>query len=549
MGGSGVAGGSGCSQPGDCPGICQTCSNGSCVAVKDADDTDSCAGTCDSTGLCKSKKGQQCSTTQGGCVSGSTCAPDGYCCDKPCTESCMACDIQGLQGTCTAVTSGDPHSNHAACGTDAQCKGTCSGRSDGACAFSSPTCSGPPCSGTSMVQQSVCTSGACVPSQLKDCDGGYVCAPNACKNSCTSDSDCRADYFCGNGTCHLDALSVAVAPNGDHYCVVLADHTVRCWGRNGSGQLGSGAASSGWVSQPITVAGLQNVTALAIGNQFSCALLADATVRCWGANNDQSRGSAGTIALTPTTPSGGISGVVGISAGQGHVCTVDTGGTVKCWGDNSKLQLGYATSGSYYTTPRPVAGLGAAKAVAAGSFHTCALLTNGTPYCWGWGAEGELGSNSAGDTPQPVDTVGSGASGISCGASHSCLLKDGHVTCWGWNGSGEIGIGSSSGAGVPPTLVPGLSNVSAISARDSATCAFLAGGGVSCWGVVMSSVFDTPDQASMSPQAVSLPSASSVSAGYRSCAVLANGSVVCWGWDTIASPPLRTATPTLIPGW
>ena len=130
-----------CCSPSDCPGTCRTCSaNGSCVSVINADDTDSCMGTCDAAATCRSKRGQTCQTGNG-CVSGTTCAPDGYCCDKACTNSCQACDIPGFLGICTPVASGAPHGNRAACaGAGTTCGGTCANKSDGACTYPTLTC-------------------------------------------------------------------------------------------------------------------------------------------------------------------------------------------------------------------------------------------------------------------------------------------------------------------------------------------------------------------------------------------------------------------------
>ena len=71
------ADGGGCTTASDCPGSCKTCLNRACVAVTSADDPDSCAGTCDSNGTCRTKQGQTCQTTSGGCVSGTMCSADG----------------------------------------------------------------------------------------------------------------------------------------------------------------------------------------------------------------------------------------------------------------------------------------------------------------------------------------------------------------------------------------------------------------------------------------------------------------------------------------
>ncbi len=190
-----------CCSASDCPGVCKTCSSaGACVAVTGTDDTDSCAGTCDATGACKSKRGQTCQTGSG-CIAGTTCAPDGYCCNTACNNSCEACDIGGFQGTCTPVAMGSPHGNRTPCtGSDPTCGGSCTGRTDGMCTYPAKTCGGgPQCSGLNLVGQATCANGSCVTPAAQSCGTGMVCSGKACV-ACTSGGTCQPANPCKNGT-------------------------------------------------------------------------------------------------------------------------------------------------------------------------------------------------------------------------------------------------------------------------------------------------------------------------------------------------------------
>jgi hypothetical protein len=199
---------SGCCTNSDCTGTCQTCDTGThtCVAAKSMDDpTGRCVGTCDATGACKSKQGQTCNTTAGGCVSGTTCSPDGYCCDMACTGSCVACDLAGMQGKCTPIAKGAaPHGNRAACTSDgSSCGGSCDGA--GACSYPTGSCGSASCSGTSSYSYTpapTCNgAGKCVTMSSMSC-GAYTCNGNSsCYTTCTSQSQCVAGDVCSGNMC------------------------------------------------------------------------------------------------------------------------------------------------------------------------------------------------------------------------------------------------------------------------------------------------------------------------------------------------------------
>ena len=93
----------------------------------------------------------------------------------------------------------------------------------------------------------------------------------------------------------LPAVSVGAASTGyvqdvdaggAHTCVLTSAGGVKCWGYNGSGQIG--ADTSGLDAYvPIDVTGLTSgVAAVVTGRNHSCALLDTGGVQCWGANSE-----------------------------------------------------------------------------------------------------------------------------------------------------------------------------------------------------------------------------------------------------------------------
>jgi alpha-tubulin suppressor-like RCC1 family protein len=82
---------------------------------------------------------------------------------------------------------------------------------------------------------------------------------------------------------------------------------------------------------------------------------------------------------------------------------MDTGG-VRCWGDNYYGQLGDGTTNNRLTPPTSDV-LTDVVAIAAGTVHTCTLMSSGGVRCWGFNEDSELGEVTMLRTT-PVHAVG-----------------------------------------------------------------------------------------------------------------------------------------------
>jgi alpha-tubulin suppressor-like RCC1 family protein len=86
-----------------------------------------------------------------------------------------------------------------------------------------------------------------------------------------------------------------------------------------------------------------------------------------------------------------------------QTCAMKTTGTLWCWGVNFNGQLGDGTTIDKNSPVQETTSATDWTAVDAGAFHTCAIKTDGTLYCWGSNFNGQVGDGTAWkENPEPV---------------------------------------------------------------------------------------------------------------------------------------------------
>lgn len=270
-------------------------------------------------------------------------------------------------------------------------------------------------------------------------------------------------------------------------CALMTTGRVQCWGPGFNGQLGKG--DTGASLTPVQVSGLtQGVKQLVGGAGHTCALTEDGKVLCWGSNDDGQLGIGDEPnAMTPTSPIGLETGVSAIYTSDGGTCALLEDGTTKCWGSNYNGQLGDGTKERRNEPTQVIVLEDVAVDLALGGSHTCALLEDGTARCWGANWFGQLGDGTDQDVlTQTVAVQGLPAPivDLEAASNRTCaILDDGSLWCWGDNSRGDLGAGTAAISSTVPLPVLGLgADVTAAYLGPMHSCAVLATGEVRCWG-------------------------------------------------------------------
>ena len=229
------------------------------------------------------------------------------------------------------------------------------------------------------------------------------------------------------------------------------------------------------------------------GRYHACAIDTIGRGWCWGGNQAGQTGSEAiaTIAASPAPMETALR-FTAMSAGSTHTCALVADGTAYCWGDNYFGQLGAATSTvcpgdvPCSSTPLAVNGGHRFKAITTGAYGSCAITINDVLKCWG--AQGfnsalRLESPTTVRFPATGDSVWSMV-GHTDGGLNGCGLATGGVAaCWGLNHYGQLGVGAVTNVRSNPVAIALDAVVKSISSGSGYTCALTNPGDAYCWGL------------------------------------------------------------------
>ncbi|MFE0748411.1 protein kinase [Gordonia sp. NPDC058843] len=262
---------------------------------------------------------------------------------------------------------------------------------------------------------------------------------------------------------------------------------------------------------------------LALAAVLAVAILAGVVaigVVTLGGSDDGNAGPA-------STPQMAAGSQAQLSAGLGATCSIRDG-TAYCWGDNAAGQLGDGTTDTR-ETPTQVVDLSGVTAISTGGPNSCAVA-EGLAYCWGNNDYGQIGDGTtdARLTPTRVADLAD-VTAISTANWATCAIAAGAAYCWGTNDFDQVGDGSTANQ-YRPVRVAGLDDVTAISVGVNFTCA-VAAGDAYCWGLNDNGqVGDgTTTNRARPTRVADLDGATTVSAGAATACAVAGASAYCWG--------------------
>jgi len=262
----------------------------------------------------------------------------------------------------------------------------------------------------------------------------------------------------------------ALALGQSHSCALKKNGSVWCWGANGDGQLGDGSTDERHGAVRVTSLG-NNVKAIGAGYDHTCAVMTDGTVRCWGRNLSGQLGIGVSDSDSHSLPEtvkqlggGNLGGVIAVDGGFAHTCALKSNGTLRCWGWNASGQLGDGFTGPEEHYPvKVLKSSGTLKRVSSfhtGGAHTCALTSGAKAWCWGDNANGAIGQGETVDSVNRAtrvmadeSTVFTNTKAIGAGDSNTCILRtDLTLWCMGYAEYGQVGYDPSPDSDPAPYI-------------------------------------------------------------------------------------------------
>ena len=107
-------------------------------------------------------------------------------------------------------------------------------------------------------------------------------------------------------------------------------------------------------------------------------------------------------ASTPARVVGLPAAATHVSVGQDHSCARLADGRVACWGRNTDRQMGDLTTTARYSPVLVNLGGETAQNVTSGVLYNCVFTASLTGICWGYNGFGQIGDGTSNNAYGPV---------------------------------------------------------------------------------------------------------------------------------------------------
>ncbi|MGL2965862.1 T9SS type A sorting domain-containing protein [Flavobacterium sp. XGLA_31] len=189
----------------------------------------------------------------------------------------------------------------------------------------------------------------------------------------------------------------------------------------------------------------QCLNEIATGDVFSMGIKSDGTLWGWGSNIGQLGDGTGTDHWIPTQI-GTSANWQSISCSGATTLAIKDNGTLWVTGNDNTGQLGLGTSGSYIATLSQQGSANNWAKIAASTYNSYGIKTNGTLWGWGQNDGGQMGNNTCcSDQTTPVQ-IGTDTDWkqVDASGSRSAFAIKTNGTLWGWGSNIAALLGDSS---------------------------------------------------------------------------------------------------------
>ena len=221
-----------------------------------------------------------------------------------------------------------------------------------------------------------------------------------------------------------------------------------------------------------------------------------------------------------------------VAAGSFATCAIETDGLTSCWGEQPKVGDGTNVNRPAPTRTKSALAFLSIVSSSVNPGRFCGVASDQTVLCWGQNALSNAAGSPVTALVPTVVTSPQLFTQVAPALIHACALAtDRSAWCWGDNTQSQLGDQTATSRGAPAPVFGGFT-FAALVAGNGHTCGIADDGSVFCWGYNSNGQLGNGNTANAGSP-VRVPGAQTfkqVSAGQSfTCGLTTGGRVYCWG--------------------